>query len=625
MIRNILLIDIQKGPPMMELRKRIDSLPLFSAKIVSILIFPLAVMLFPHPLPAESGKIGIAGLQIKSAMNVHSIATGDTRFSHRDAKSISKTSGWESTGHGGQYLLAQLDKTSTPAAATVSPEGSLLREGVRQYQEENFEEAIDILKQAREKEPESSTAAFFLGMAYKQTMDFSNAALHLEAAVTLFPHIREALTQLIDALYQIEKFPEAKKWIQVAEQEGISLPDVTYVKGLILAKENKNQEAIEAFEKAKKLNPEMSQSADFQIALCYVRDRKLEKAKERLTVAVLHNPSSDLATYARQYQDLVEKGLYLERPLRLTVGLMGGYDSNVIAKPVDASVAGDITDEGASVLQSSVRVDYIPKLDGPWFFNANYTFNSKLHSRFSTTHDNMANTISVTPGYNFGRSALNLTASYTNALIRTDPDLFPTGDSPGYKRYMDYWTAGPAFRFMATQEHIFEIFGGYDIKRYDNQKPTSEENNRDSAGPRAYLSWMWFFTQDAFVNLRYDYTAENTDGAWAKNDTHRFTVNTIIPLLSEPTAERFGQVSLQVSAGATFQDYKNEQPYLDRDFEIKMAVRRDRTYTGSVGLTWEIYKYVSLLVQYTYTQNDSNMPTNEYKRNVYLGGMEFRF
>ncbi len=607
----------------MNLRKRIDNSFPPSAKIISILILPLAILLFPHP--AESRKIDIAALQVKSAMIVQSVATGDARFSHQNPDGKSETGGWESPGYSGKYLLAQTDKAAAPAAAPASPEGSLLQEGIRQYREENFEEAIEILKKAREKEPESSTAAFFLGMAYKQTMDFTNAAPQLEAAVTLFPHIREALTQLIDALYQTEKFPEAKKWIAVAEQENISLPEVTYVKGLILAKENRNQEAVEAFEKAKKLNPEMSQAADFQIALCYVRGRQLEKAKERLQVAVQHDPSSDLATYARQYQDLVEKGLYLERPLRLTIGFMGGYDSNVIAKPVDASVAGDITDEGASVLQSSVRVDYIPKLTGPWFFNANYTFNSKLHSRFSTTHDNMANTISLTPGYNFGRSALNFTASYTNALIRTDPDLIPTGDSPGYKRYMDYWTAGPAFRFMATQEHIFEIFGGCDIKRYYNQKPTSEENDRDSVGPRAYLSWMWFFTQDAFVNLRYDYAAENTDGAWAKNDTHRFTVNTIIPLLSEPTAERFGQVSLQLTAGATLQDYKNEQPYVDTDWWIKWAVRRDRTYTGSVGLTWELHKHVSLLAQYTYTQNDSNMPANEYKRNLYMGGVEFRF
>jgi tetratricopeptide (TPR) repeat protein len=608
-------------PPVIDFWKRAACVSPLPTGTISIL---LLLLLFPPFLFADSGSIAIPGVHSKLVSNKEPLLSDGPPFSHRPPKAAWRANSLKSPPADGTYLLAQADKTVL-AGATAPPEDSLLKTGIHQYQEENFEEAIEILKQARENEPDSSAAAFFLGMAYKQTMDFNNAAVHLEAAVTLLPHIREALMQLIDALYQIEKFSEAKKWIAVAEQQNISLPSVTYLKGLILAKENRNLEAIEAFEKAKNLDAEISQSADFQIALCYVRDRQLEKARERLQVTVQHDPSSDLASYARQYQDLVEKGLYLERPLRLTIGLTGGYDSNVLAKPVDAAVAGDITDEGAAVLNSSVRVDYIPKLTGPWLFNASYTFSSKLHSRHSTSHDNMANTISVSPGYNFGRSALNLLASYTNALIRTDPDLFPSGDSPGYKRYMDYWTVGPAFRFMATQNHIFEIFGGYDIKRYYNQKPTSEENNRDSNGFRGYLSWMWFFTEGAFVNLRYDYGKENTDGAWAENDTHRFTVNTIIALLSEASVERFGQVSLQLSAGATLQDYKNEQPYVDTDWWIKWAVRRDRTYTGSLGLTWEIHRHVSLLAQYTYTQNDSNIPANEYKRNLYLAGVELRF
>ncbi len=557
----------------------------------------IAVLLFA--LPAVSA--GQTGMRINSLRFVQSPKSEGSETSHR--------------------VYAQ--SAGTEAAGSSAPD---LRAGIEQYQKGNLEEAIDTLKAVRKKDPASTTAAFFLGMAYKQAMDFANAAIHLEAAVTLLPHIREAVVHLVDALYRLEKLPEAKKWIEVAEQEGISLPDVTYLKGLVLAKENQNQRAVETFEKAKRLDTNLTQSADFQIALCYMRERQLEKARERLQIVMQHDPSSDLAAFARQYQDLVEKGLYLERPLRLTVSFIGGYDSNVIAKPLDASVAGNITDEGAMVLNSAVRVDYVPRMTGSWLFNATYTFNSKLHSRFSTTHDNMANSIFLAPGYNFGRSAVNFVASYTNALIRTDPDLFPAADSsPGYKRYMDYWTAGPTFRFLATQNHIIEIFGGYDIKQYYNQKPTSQEGGRDSVGPRAYLSWMWFFKQDAFINVRYDFNTDHTNGIWWESNTHRVTFNAIFPLLSEVVAERNGQLSLQLSGAALLQDYRNDQPYLDKDGFIKMAKRQDKTYTGSIGLTWAFSKHASLLAQYAYTMNDSNMPMNEYRRNLYTGGIEFRF
>jgi len=43
----------------------------------------------------------------------------------------------------------------------VFGESSLLREGIEQHKQENYEEAIDLLKKARKEDPKSSSAAFF--------------------------------------------------------------------------------------------------------------------------------------------------------------------------------------------------------------------------------------------------------------------------------------------------------------------------------------------------------------------------------------------------------------------------------------------------------------------------------
>ena len=109
--------------------------------------------------------------------------------------------------------------------------------------------------------------------------------------------------------------------------------------------------------------------------------------------------------------------------------------------------------------------------------------------------------------------SLNLNASYTNVLLRTDPDLVPDPDSsPGYKRYLDYVSLGPTFRFMVNQNNIIEIFAGYDKKNYYNQKIASPDAIRDTEGFREYLSWIWLFREDSFLNVRYDFTKENADG-----------------------------------------------------------------------------------------------------------------
>ena len=61
-------------------------------------------------------------------------------------------------------------------------------------------------------------------------------------------------------------------------------------------------EAIESFERAKALDESLSQAADFQIALCYMEERKLKEAKEQFQASVLVRPGTDLAYFARRYQ-----------------------------------------------------------------------------------------------------------------------------------------------------------------------------------------------------------------------------------------------------------------------------------------------------------------------------------
>lgn len=502
-------------------------------------------------------------------------------------------------------------------------ERSTLQQGVDQYQRENYEEAIELFTKVRREEPSSSQAAFFLGMAYKQVLDYQKSAVHLRDAVTLTPPVREALVDLIDTLYQIDRLDEAKRWVETAEGAGASPARVAFLKGMIHAKENHHPEAVTAFEKSKELDPVLSQAADFQIGVIHIKERRLDKARVRFQSIILQDPLSDLAGFARQYQSMVEERLYQERPLRLTVGVLGGYDTNITSNPLEPPVATtENTDAKGNYLSSSVRLDYVPMLEGPWLFNAQYSAASTVYSKFTHSHDTLANSFSVSPGYHFGRVALNLNASYTNVLLRTDPDLVPDPDSsPGYKRYLDYFSVGPAVRYFVNQNHILEIFAGYDKKDYYNQKIFSPDDERNSVGMRGYLSWIWLFKEDAFLNLRYDVANERAAGRKWDNDSHRVTLNLSFPILSEEMGRGIGPIALQLTGSAYFQNYSNEINY-----GSLIETRRDKVYTGSVGLTWRFWKYASLIAQYTRTESDSNVPMlYKYNRDQYAAGFEFRY
>ncbi len=494
------------------------------------------------------------------------------------------------------------------SAAYCQEPPEMVQKGIEQYKLENYEEAVDILKKARSQAPTSSLAAFFLGMAYKQIMDFSKAVANFKDAVTLTPRIKEALPELISLLYKLNDIEEAKKWIAVAEAESVMPAQIAFLKGLVLQKEGNNTEAIAQFEKAQRLDSSLKQAAEFQIALCCVKARKLAEAKERFQAAVIANPQSDLATFARRYQDLVDERLFVERPFRFTVGLFGQYDSNVILKPDETAFAGGITNESSPVFMPSFRVDYVPILEGPGLFSAQYAFVSNFHENNSTTHDLTGNTISLTPGYNFGRSALNFNLSYSHFALHGT-------------RYMENITYGPLYRFLVNDRNILEVFAGYSIKNYFHDIPPPDyENDRDAEGLNAYVSWVWLFRKDSFFNLRYEFIEENTDGIRYDNQGHRVSANAIIPVLTD--------LKLQLSAAYFRQDYRyqvNYPEFIGGFFVNVPKERRDDNYSGSIGLTWEMTRNTNIIVQYSRTENDSNDETSEYTRDLYTAGVEFKF
>ena len=151
---------------------------------------------------------------------------------------------------------------------------------------------------------------------------------------------------------------------------------------------------------------------------------------------------------------------------------------------------------------------------------------------------------------------------------------------------------------LLNQNNILELFAGYDKKEYYNQKIPTPDANRDSVGPRTYLSWIWLFRENSFLNLRYDYNRESADGRQWTNDGNRLTANVSFPAISEERAKRIGPITMQLTGSAFFQDYDYEF-----DYGIVTETRKDEIYTGSAALTWRFWKYASLIAQYTRTQN----------------------
>jgi len=485
-------------------------------------------------------------------------------------------------------------------------QSDLLKKGIELYRQENYEESVPVLIKARQENPKSSVAAFFLGIAYKQLPDYLNAQTNLRDAVSLKPRIKEALVELIEVSYRVdskESLDEAKMWLEVAKKENIFPAKVAFLEGLILQKEGKHTEAVKAFEHAKSLDESLSQSVEFQIALSYMNLRDLKKARERLQASITYNPASDLAEFAQRYQDALDKRIDLERPVHLTASLMGGYDSNVVLAPLDNTLARDISDQDSFFLNPNLNISYTPQVKSPWIVNGNFSFSGTFHeSDIRETHDITSTNLYGLIGNNRGKYSINAAANYSYIYRRNG----------SWGNYAGFFGIGPMVRASIFQNQVLDIYGGYMGKDFKDE-PLIPEEDRDSAGFNGYINWLWAFKETSFLTLRYDFAWDDTDGSNWENIANRISGNVSVPV---PFAA--DTLRLQFGGNAFFQDFTNTN-------NVFLVKRDDNTYSAYAGFQWTFYDNFSLIGKFTWTRADSNIPIYEYDRHVTTLGLEYRY
>ncbi len=487
-------------------------------------------------------------------------------------------------------------------AQAAMAQSGVTREGIDQVRAENYEEAIPLLEKARQREPDSSLAAFFLGMAYKGAARFPEALPHLRDAVTLTPKIREAMVELIDLLLILsspEAQTEAERWIEAAETAGLFPARVALLEGRLLKKQGRYAAAAEAFARAKAIDPELAQSCDYQIALCRLRAGEMEAARTAFARVVDRAPDSDLAAFARRYAEMVDDRLFAERPLRITLSLLGQYDTNMVLKPTDDAAATGITDEEGFTTTDILSLEYAPEIEGRFTFHGRYAALANLHQHVGDSHDIIGNTVTLLPGLALDGWSAGLKGRYTHYLRR----------NPDYAAYMDQLSLGPVIRWIPADDHFLELQAAYEGKNFFDPPALSEED-RDAEGGSGSLSWIWRAADGLFFNLGYQYVLEETDGANWENTGHRFLLSSQYAVTDDLT--------LRLGVEAFLQEYDNVHSIFGK-------AREDNTNAVSGGVTWDIHRHLSLLLHHTRTRSNSNLAIYDYTRNLTSLGVELRY
>jgi len=493
-------------------------------------------------------------------------------------------------------LLGACMFCGTPARA----ESSSLEQGIAQYRAENFEEALVLLEKSRAEQPESSLAAFYLGMARKQGGDLSGAIKDLTDAATLKPPVLDAYLELADAWHFTGDDAKALVWAQRSEEAGVRPARSAFLKGIILAARGESDDALRAFEKAKQLDAALTQSADFQIAIVMAGSRKLSRARDALRAVVAADPNSEMASYAKEYEQSFTRIIESHRTWHLALGLNYLYDDNAISNPSNAAAQAQIgnpTGQRDHAFLGTLRLDYSPMLSGNAIFNAQYLLQSTKYGS-GDNPSTLINSLTLIPGYAFGSSALSLPVNYSHVLLKEE-------------KYQQLLSARPTWSWQTAPQHILQGALAYSRRDMLND-PFVAEEERDSNIFGASAGHIFSYGKlGGMAALRYDFSYDAAQGSHWQNRGHRISLNGVVPLAATVKLNLSGEVSLQ--------DYLNANTLFN---DIK---RNDTTWFGTAGISWNLTPNFAINAQYAHTTAHSNIPVYGYSRNTFSTGVELGF
>jgi Flp pilus assembly protein TadD len=168
----------------------------------------------------------------------------------------------------------------------------------------NYDETRKFLERAKQDHPSSSAPRIALGRLEMELHHYDRAIEELQGAIKLAPRDVDARSELAAAYHAKGDLPQTLAQLDIALQrdpanaaESIQKalaarpynPDYLYLWGKILVKENRGEEALQAFEKITQVNPKES-DAFFEIGAIHQQKGDRTQARQAYKKAVDLSP-----------------------------------------------------------------------------------------------------------------------------------------------------------------------------------------------------------------------------------------------------------------------------------------------------------------------------------------------
>jgi len=130
--------------------------------------------------------------------------------------------------------------------------------------------------------------------------------------------------------------------LNLAEKANPKNPRIYLEKGYTYKKIPDYDQAIKSFNRAKEIDPKLTQSVYFDIAVTYLEAEQFGKAEEMFEKTIEVDPKTAIAKSARQTIPNVKAVKRARKPWYLTTSLSWGYDDSIPVDPLETGPPGTI-------------------------------------------------------------------------------------------------------------------------------------------------------------------------------------------------------------------------------------------------------------------------------------------
>ena len=502
-------------------------------------------------------------------------------------------------------LAVVLSVSPVPVLAQTTEADVYVAQGVIDFDEKKYDEALGNFRRALEIEPDHVEALYYIGVVHMVQRRPEQAARFLERARAKAPGDTSVAYQLGLAYFAQQQYDKAQPLLEDVFKSAPTQDSLGYYVGFMRYRTKDYRGAVNAFRSGRASDRDIQQLSRFYTGLALAVLGLPAQATAEVEQAMSLAPSSALTGPAERLRDTLVAARQKERRLSAEARLGVLYDDNVavIPNPVGSSkepLVRPLRHPKSSSFGElgGVRADYVWYRDETWESSVGYsfftTYNNDLPSFNVMDH---LGTAGLTYKTALGTMPAQVGTSYAYDALFLREEIF-------VQRHTGSLIAAVAEDDMNLTQLFFRVQG----KDFDQGSPKAED--RDAKNYMFGFLHLLRFQQDRHLlkfGFQQDY--EYTDG---RNYTY---VGQRIQLGAMTTLP-WRALRFKWDMDVHFRHYQSKNVFLPTT-RAGLLERSDEEFNNTFRLELPLPWNFTLAGEYQLTDNASNIQVFDYSRSVF--------